>query len=153
MIKIAIIFLIIQLISITLHALERILVIKSGKLTAAIFAGISYMVYVIVIRLIADTPLYISLPSVFLANLIGIFLARTLYEKLKKDSVWYIRCFGTRAVLDQIVQQLETSNIKYNHSKDLIICSSSQRESIIIKKILDNHYIFYTVETSDNHLR
>ena len=151
------VYLALQTMYVILNTLKSIWQIKAGKQLASISSGICYAVYVYV--LVFTTldfggisyfgGLCIKAILTFITNYIGVFVSMKLLEKLKKDKMWEITATVTGTEMSCV---LEYHNLSYNviptnrpHEYVYHIYSKSQKDSAIIKNVLDAHSAKYIV--------
>ena len=164
MLKLIITFLILQVVYVILNTITSILKVKSGKLIASITSAICYAFYVYVLIATATDsfPPYVKAVLVAITNFVGVYVSMWVLEKFKKDKLWEIQATikDNNETLTEIVQQLEENKISFNvlrtwDNKELIfnIYSKSQKESAIIKAILDKVGAKYIVHEESVKLR
>lgn len=156
MIKIIIIYLILQVIYVILNTITSILKIKSGKLIASISSAICYAFYVYVLIATATDDMSPHLKAVLVAitNFIGVYTSMWVLEKFKKDKLWKIEATikANQLDLEWLVDKFTVGNISFNmlttwDNKEIIvnIYSKSQSQSKTIKGLLDQVNAKYTI--------
>lgn len=151
-----------MLLNVILNTIKSIVTITGTTFAAALINAITFSFYAVVVKQIADVSLIISVPLTFIANFCGVYIAKWLLAKTTKDKLWRISCTITpkkRIALHDFEKYLFDNNIDYNivsiYSKyDYIldIFSYNQKQSIIIKEIIEKHKIKYTVTECDKSL-
>ena len=161
--KLILTYLIFQTIYVILNTLTAIFKVKSGKLIASISSAICYAFYVyVLIYTMAKFPNYIKAILTAITNFVGVFVSMWLLEKFKKDKLWKIEATvkvneqGLYYTFDGILNEnnigytcIRTSNPNvYVYS----IYSKSQKESKLIKNLLESHKAKYTIYESNKTL-
>lgn len=150
-----------QTLYVVLNTLKSIWQIKAGKMLASVSSGICYAVYVFV--LVFTTldfngisywwGVVIKAVLTFITNFIGVWVSMLFLEKIRKDKLWEITATITNPLncLD-ITTVFDNSDISYNitdlsNSKGCVfhIYSKTQKESVIVKQVLDKYNAKYIV--------
>lgn len=153
MMKIIIIFALIQLINVIISTLKSILTIKAGKLTASIINAVAYGFNVIVVKQIAGiNNLWALVGVTVVTNCIGVYVSKLLLEKTEKTQLWRISASIKTADCSQILKMLDENKIQYycietnlDSRQAVDIFSYDKRESAIIKSIFSNFDVKYTI--------
>ena len=107
MIKIIIAFFVAQLLNVILSTLKSIITIKGGKRLAAIANAISYGFNTIVIKAIVDVSIEVAIIISVTCNLIGVYFALWITEKMRKDQLWKITATVESDNLEPLLKELE----------------------------------------------
>lgn len=160
MTKLIITYLIFQTIYVILNTLTSIFKIKSGKFVASISSAICYGFYVyVLIFTMADFPDYIKAILTAITNFVGVYVSMYILEKFKKDKLWKIEATikANQLDIEWLVDKFTKDKISFNmlttwDNKEIIvnIYSKNQKESQIIKGLLDQVNAKYTIY-EDNH--
>ena len=164
MAKLIIVFLILQVVYVILNTITSILKIKSGKLIASISSAVCYAFYVYVLIATATDsfPPYVKAGLVAITNFVGVYVSMWVLEKFKKDKLWEITATikDNNEILSMVVEDFNKNKISFNvlrtwDNEELIfhIYSKSQKESTIIKSILDKVGAKYIVHEESVKLR
>lgn len=154
------IFFFLNLINVILGTMRSILTVKSTPFVAMLINTISYTFYAGIVKLTSGQSMVVVLISTALTNIIGVYLARFILDKFKKDKLWRISATvkeNSKNLLS-IQNQLETFNIGYNvtpatNGKVIIdIFSETQGQSALIKEILQKTKAKYHVIEIDKTL-
>lgn len=140
-----IIFFVLNLINVILGTMRSILTVKSTPFVAMLINTISYTFYAGIVKLTSGQSMTVVLISTALTNIIGVYVARFILDKLKKDRLWRITATlikGRRTDSAEITEQLKKYNIEYNMNdigRSIVfdIFSKTQGESALLKEILD----------------
>ena len=146
-----IIFTVCSLVNVILSTMKTILTVRSTKVVASIINAVTYGFYAIVVKQLASLDLTVTVIVTIATNLIGVYLSMWLMDKMKKDCLWKI-CATTKD--KSIAKKIENFDIEYVMApvkyKDEIfysieIFSKNQKDSVIIKNILNEYNIKYNV--------
>lgn len=157
--KIIIVFCICQLINVILSTLKSVITVKGGKGLAAISNAVSYGFNTIVIKVIADVDMWIAVIISICSNLIGVYFALWLTEKMRKDQLWKITVTVPADNYDSLISGLkeydisfisyETSSSKY---RVLDVFSKHKKESKLIRNLFNMYDAKYTILANDGTL-
>jgi uncharacterized protein YebE (UPF0316 family) len=149
--KIIVIFFVLQLINVILNTIKSIITIKGKPSQGALINAITYGFYAIIVKQLATLDLGITVVVTAITNYIGVYFSMWLMDSLKKDNLWVIN-ITTKDT--KIIKELEKYNLPYTISnvtfKDkkyysINIFADTQKESYIIKNILDENKIKYNI--------
>lgn len=157
--KIIVVFCICQLINVILSTLKSVITIKGGKGLAAISNAVAYGFNTIVIKVIADVDMWIAVIISICSNLIGVYFALWLTEKMRKDQLWKITVTVPADNYDSLISGLkeydisfisyETSSSKY---RVLDVFSKHKKESKLIRNLFNMYDAKYTILANDGTL-
>lgn len=156
-----VLFFIVSLTNVMLQTTKTILTVKSTRLAAALINAIAFGFYTIVIRLITDVPLVWSASLTVVANLFGVYLSLCLLDKFKKDKLWKITITCNLKDSLPITNELlhykigyTLANVFYGEEilNELNIYSKNQKESQIVKEILENFKIKHHITEANRIL-
>ena len=150
-----ILFTICQLINVALNTAKTIIMHKEEKISSSVINAVTYGFYAIIVVMTASAlDLWITIIISAVTNLIGVYGSMWVLERFKHDSLWEIHAtisggfdniFKCSSTLDRMgisFVQLPTNDI----DKEVFhIYSHNQKESLIIKKVLDEHNAKYNV--------
>lgn len=149
-----VLFVVCQFINVALNTAKTIIMHKEEKISSAVINAITYGFYAIIVVMTASAlPLWITIVISALTNLIGVYGSMWLLERFKKDSLWEI--VANITVNDNEYERFQNTlcacDIPYNLMKlygeniadgklhlTATMYSKSQRESVIIKELLDS---------------
>lgn len=154
-------FTILNFIVVLVGTLRSLITIKGGKWSASIANAIyfGYNTIIIFITATYEIPLSLKVISVAIVNLIGVFAIKLGEEKMQKEKMWIFNATAkvNNTELLRVVELLKQAEIKLVYTKvtntlyTMQIFSNSQKESEMIKSILDNYNIKYcAIETKEN---
>ena len=146
-----IIFTVCSLVNVILSTMKTILTVRSTKIVASIINAVSYGFYAIVVKQLASLDLTVTVIVTIATNLIGVYLSMWLMDKMKKDCLWKI---SVTTKNKSIAKKIENFDIEYTMSPiqykketyySIEIFSKNQKDSTIIKNILNEYKVKYNV--------
>ena len=146
-----IIFTVCSLVNVILSTMKTILTVRSTKVVASIINAVTYGFYAIVVKQLASLDLTVTVIVTIATNLIGVYLSMWLMDKMKKDCLWKI---SVTTKDKSIVKKIENFDIEYTLSPiqykketyySIEIFSKNQKDSSIIKNILNEYKVKYNV--------
>lgn len=157
--KTIIIFILLQLLNVILQTTRSILTIKANKIIASIASAVAYGVYAVVtVVMVSGFELWLVVAVTATTNLIGTYFSKWLLEKFHKDNLWEIIAITTQQNASTLKPQLEQQNIlsyyiNLENGKSILhIYSKNQKDSILIKTLLDKTQCQYIVQQQDVRL-
>lgn len=152
MVKLIVIYFILQTIYVILNTIKSILTIKSTKMVASISSAVCYAVYVFVlIYTVADFPIWVKALLTAITNFVGTWVSMRVLERIRKDKLWKIEATITDNY-ETICGLLNDKNISYNavatnrpNEKVYNIYSKTKADSEIVKDILKDYNAKYIV--------
>lgn len=158
-----IVFFICQLINVALNTIKTIIMHKEQKISSSLINAITYGFYTIIVVMTASAlPLLITIIITIVTNLIGVYTSMLVLEKLKKDSLWEIVATVkyNKTRLGCMAFELNQHKIKFNmvdtwdKSETIFhIYSENQKQSVIIKNLLDKYGAKYIVHQESVRLK
>lgn len=146
-----IIFTVCSLVNVILSTMKTILTVRSTKIVASIINAVTYGFYAIVVKQLASLDLTVTIIVTIATNLIGVYLSMWLMDKMKKDCLWKI---SVTTKDKSIAKKIENFDIEYTMSPiqyknetyySIEIFSKNQKDSSIIKNILNEYKVKYNV--------
>ena len=146
-----IIFKVCSLVNVILSTMKTILTVRSTKVVASVVNAVTYGFYAIVVKQLASIDLTVTVIVTIATNLIGVYLSMWLMDKMKKDCLWKI---SVTTKDKSIVKKIENFDIEYTmypiqYKKEtyysIEIFSKNQKDSAIIKNILNEYKVKYNV--------
>ena len=153
-------FVILNFVNVLINTARSLTTVKGGKWIASLMNAICYGYYTIIIVITAlyEIPLPLKIVAVAIVNFIGVFCIKLGEEKIQKEKMWIYNAtakISTKETLD-VVALLKCANVKVLYMKvadelyTLQIFSNTQKESEMIKSILDNYNIkYYAIESKE----
>lgn len=146
-----IIFTVCSLVNVILSTMKTILTVRSTKVVASIINAVTYGFYAIVVKQLASLDLTVTVIVTIATNLVGVYLSMWLMDKMKKDCLWKI---SVTTKDKNLAKKIENFDIEYTLSPiqyknetyySLEIFSKNQKDSTIIKNILNEYKVKYNV--------
>ena len=146
-----IIFTVCSLVNVILSTMKTILTVRSTKVVASVINAVTYGFYAIVVKQLASLDLTVTVIVTIATNLIGVYISMWLMDKMKKDCLWKI---SVTTKDKSIVKKIENFDIEYTLSPiqykketyySIEIFSKNQKDSTIIKNILNEYKVKYNV--------
>lgn len=146
-----IIFFLCSLINVMLSTLKTILTVKASKGVATLINAITYGFYAIVVKQLASLDLITTVSVTIITNIIGVYVSMWLLEKVKKDCLWKISITTKDKTL---LNKIENFGIEYtinpveykkNTYYSIEVFSESQKDSAIIRNILNEYNVKYNI--------
>lgn len=141
--------------NVIIQTVKSLVTIKGGKWAAAFTNAITYALYTYVIFFTAVDGIALWQKALItgLCNFVGVLVVKWIEEKASKDKLWIFNCTAKvdNTEIKTIAELLKTMNISltYNELKEnlhtMSIYSYSQKESEMIKSVLENYKVKYCV--------
>ena len=155
--KLLIIFIVLNIFNVIIQTVKSIATVKCGKGAAALINAVAYGLYTIVtVYLLCDLDLWLKAVIVAVCNLVGVYVVKLLEEKARKDKLWKVEATVTPRYVGDVQEDLTKMNISHNcfktsgeHRIFNIFCST-QKESAIVKEILNKYNAKYFVSETKN---
>lgn len=148
-------FIILNIVNVVLQTIKSLATVKCGKGVAAVVNALAYGLYTyVIIYTNADLPMFTKACVVALTNLIGVYIVKSVEEKMRKDKLWKIECTVATYSYKKFIEELTHTNISFNdYSIDKYyhgfnIYAYKQSESQKIKEILKKYNVKYFVSES-----
>ena len=143
-----IVFFILQLVNVIFGTIRSIVTNSGTKLAASIVNAVSFTFSAAIVKMMTQQDMLVVIAATFITNMIGVYIAMWILDKVKKDRLWRItvtipidtNALDTRAV----TESLDDYKISYtvyigNGVKVIDIYSKTQGESSLIKEILSKY--------------
>mgnify|MGYP003290877492 CR=1 FL=1 len=153
------VFVVLNIVNVLIQTIKSVVTIKGGKWSAAITNAVAYGLYTVVVVFMNAEGLGILWKAVIIgvANLLGVYVVKLFEEKGRKDKLWKVEATihsqGIEPKYDDCIIALKGSGVPFNYidaDKYIIInCyCATQKESIIVKNVLDEYGAKYFVSES-----
>ena len=157
MMKLLIIFIVLNVFNVIIQTVKSICTIKCGKVSAALINAVAFGLYTIVtVYMLCELPLMWKAGIVALCNLVGVFLVKWAEEKARKDKLWKVELTVRQTRTSVLARELEELNIPFNYIENVgkytvfnIYCAT-QKESAFVKDLTTRHNAKYFVTESKN---
>lgn len=149
------VFIVLNVLNVIIQTVKSIATIKCGSWSAAAINALAYGLYtVVVVYMNADgLGLFWKAVIIGLANLFGVFVVKELEIKNRKDKLWKVEATISRTKSSKVQSALTEKSIPHNyvHAGKYTIFNcycATQKESLIVKNILNEHEAKYFVSES-----
>lgn len=153
-----VLFFVLNLINVILGTMRSILTVKSTPFVSMIINTVSYTFYSGIVKLVSGQDMIVVLVTTALTNIIGVYIARFILDKAKKDKLWRITAtIPNRKDCEEIISALSKKDIASviykGEGVELVdIYSKTQGESTVIKEVLAPYKVKYSVVEIDKKL-
>lgn len=148
-------FTLLTLANVIIQTLKTLVTVKGGKWSAATMNAVTFALYTYVIFFTATDGIALWQKALItgVCNFVGVLGIKWLEEKTAKDKLWIFNCTAKidNTQIVKITELLKTMDISltYNELKDelytLSIYSYTQKESEMIKSVLENYRVRYCI--------
>lgn len=146
-------FIILSIINVIFSTVKSIATVKSGKIVASLLNGFYFSFYnVMIIFTVADFPLWQKCTITFICNVIGVFIVKSLEQRLEKDRLYKVEATVLTDYKQEVKQLLKTTDIPYNYIDDIgkytlfnVFCATkeqSKQAKTIFQKYKAKYFIF-----------
>ena len=152
--ELLIIFIVLNIVNVIIQTVKSIATIKCGKGMASVVNAIAYGLYtVVVVYTVCDLPLWLKVVVVGLCNLVGVFCVKWAEEKARKDKLWKVEATVKPCEFEAIKTYCEVADLPFSYidiNKYILFnfYCATQKESAIVKDLLDKHNAKYFVSES-----
>ena len=151
-----IMFAVCSLVNVILSTIKSVLTVKGSKGIATVINAITYGFYTLVVKQMANVGYFEAVLITVVTNIIGVYFSLWLLEKMKKDKLWRITVNAkNEKQLDRIAKELGKYNIGYTLISgcfNIDIYSYTQKDSSIVKKIIEENNVKYFIQTMEKSL-
>ena len=153
--KLLITFVILSIINVIMSTIRSIATIKSGKTIASIVNGAYFAFYnIMLIYTVADFPMWEKCVITFVCNVVGVWIVKYIEEKMRKDKLWKVEVTVPNDYVETLLEDCRNRNIKHYNFIDAYqykvfnFYCATQKDSLNIKKLLENYNVKYFVTES-----
>lgn len=135
-----IIFFILNLINVILGTMRSVLTVKSTPLVAVIINTLSYTFYSGIVKMTGEQAMAVVLATTALTNIIGVWVAKVLLNKMRKDKLWRFTISVRYDDMGDFAKELNATNLPFGWSMrgkwvTYDVYAETQNESLIIKEL------------------
>lgn len=148
-------FFIATLVNVILGTLKSVITIKGGRILASIASAVAYGFNTIIIKMVGDVEMWIAVVTSVICNLLGVYIALYITDKMRKDQLWKITVSVPTEKMHDFKADLtkaeiafvayETSWEKY---KVVDIFSKAKPESKKVREIVKKYNVKYTISAN-----
>ena len=155
--ELLIIFIALNIVNVIIQTVKSLATVKCGKTVAAVVNAVAYGLYtVVVVYTVCDLPLWLKVVVVGSCNLVGVFVVKWGEEKARKDKLWKVEATIPTKYTETVDYNLDNhfvphSYVRLSDKHTVFYCyCATQKDSSVVKKILDNYEARYFVSESKN---
>ena len=145
-----------SIVNVVFSTIRSIVTINGNKIVASLISGGYFAFYnIMMIYTVADFPMWQKCVITFVCNLVGVFLVKWGEEKARKDKLWKVEATVKPTEVEAIKRFCESFNLPFSYidiDKYVIFnfYCATQKESVLIKDVLNNHNARYFVSERKN---
>ena len=137
--ELLIIFIALNIVNVIIQTVKSLATVKCGKTVAAIVNAVAYGLYTVVV--------------VGACNLVGVFFVKWGEEKARKDKLWKVEATVKPCEFEAIKTYCEVADLPFSYidiDKYILFnfYCATQKESAIVRDLLDKHNAKYFVSES-----
>lgn len=146
-----------QLVNVILSTIRSIVTVKANKHISALINAVSYTFYNGIVKLLTAQDMSVILATTFITNIIGVYLANFILDRLRKDKLWVFNAtFKSEHInITTVTKMFSDAKVKFVYNEvvpqklyTMQIFSYTQNESEMVKEILENFEVkYYITET------
>ena len=144
------VFVVCSLVNVILSTLKTLIMVNAGRGSAIVINAVCYGFYTLVVKQLTSVDYVTAVTVTILANIVGVWVSYKIMDLFKKDKLWRITVtLKGKKELAECVAQLEKYNIGFTpieKTNSVDIYSYNQKESSIIKNILNNYNHKYFIQ-------
>lgn len=148
--KVIIVFCICSLVNVILSTLKTLIMVNAGEKMSILINAVCYGFYTLVVKQLGAVDYITAVVVTILANIVGVWISYRIMNLFKKDKLWRITAtLKNKKEFDECVAQLKKYNIgctPIEKTNSVDIYSYNQKESAIIKSVLDNYDYKYFIQ-------
>ena len=147
-------FIILSIINVVFSTIRSIVTINGTKLSASLLSGAYFAFYnIMMIYTVADFPMWQKCLITFICNVVGVWLVKWGEEKARKDKLWKVEAPVKPYFAKHIIEYCQLTEIPFSYidiEKYIIFnfYCATQKESAIVKHLLDKYHAKYFVAES-----
>lgn len=150
------IFGICSLVNVILSTIKSVLTVNGSKGVATVINAITYGFYTLVVKQTTSANYFEAIIVTVITNIIGVYFSLWLLDKMKKDKLWRITVNAKNEIqLKRIAKELKKYSIGYTLISgcfNIDIYSYTQKDSSIVKKIIEENKVKYFIQTMEKSL-
>ena len=148
--KVVIVFIVCSLINVILSTLKTLIMVNAGEKMSILINAVCYGFYTLVVKQLSSVDYITAVVVTILANIVGVWISYRIMNLFTKDKVWRITAtLKNKTQFDECIEQLKKFNIgctPIDRTTSVDIYSYNQKESRVIKNILDNYDYKYFIQ-------
>jgi membrane protein DedA with SNARE-associated domain len=148
--KVIVVFVVCSLINVILSTLKTLIMVNAGEKMSILINAICYGFYTLVVKQLSSVDYATAVIVTILANIVGVWISYRIMALFTKDKLWRITAtLKDKKEFDECIENLKKYNIGFTYiekAKAIDIYSYNQKESSIIKNILNNYNHKYFIQ-------
>ena len=143
-----------SIVNVVFATIKSLVTINGGKMTASLISGGYFAFYnIMMVYTVADFPMWQKCVITFVCNVVGVFVVKWGEEKARKDKLWKVEATVKPTEFEAIKAYCEVTDLPFSYINiDKYILfnfyCATQKESAIVKDLLDKHNAKYFVSES-----
>ena len=148
------VFIALSIVNVVFSTIRSIVTISGGKTIASLLSGGYFAFYnIMMIYTVADFPMWQKCLITFVCNVVGVWLVKWGEEKARKDKLWKVEATVKPSEFGAIKTYCEVADLPFSYidiDKYILFnfYCATQKESAIVKDLLDKHNAKYFVSES-----
>ena len=148
------VFIGLSIVNVVFSTIRSIVTINGSKTIASLISGGYFAFYnIMVIYTVADFPMWQKCLITFVCNVVGVWLVKWGEEKARKDKLWKVEATVKPCEFEAIKTYCEVADLPFSYidvNKYILFnfYCATQKESAIVKDLLDKHNAKYFVSES-----
>lgn len=156
--KLFILFCVLNVVNVIIQTVKSIATIKCGRVMASLVNAIAYGLYtVVLVYTMCDLELWVKALVVALANLIGVYVVKTMEEKMRKAKLWKVEMTVWSDKAESLRQVLTNADIPFNMVNTELdrytivnVYCATEKQSLAIREIAKQFKAKYFVSETKN---
>jgi hypothetical protein len=124
--------------------------VNAGEKMSILINAVCYGFYTLVVKQLGAVDYITAVVVTILANIVGVWISYRIMDLFKKDKLWRITAtLKNKKEFDECIAQLQKYNIgctPIEKTNSVDIYSYNQKESSIVKSVLDNYDYKYFIQ-------
>lgn len=143
-------FTLLNIANVVIQTFKSLYTIKGNKIQASLINALAYGLYtVVIIYTMIDINLWLKAGIVATANLVGVFIVKSIEEKKEKVSLWKIESTFNNQMVDLVLKDERVQFISKNYIEvgDFTIvnfyCKSKQESNFVLEVVKEYNGKFF----------
>ena len=143
-----------SIVNVVFSTIRSIVTINGSKAVASLISGGYFAFYnIMMIYTVADFPMWQKCVITFVCNVVGVWLVKLGEEKARKDKLWKVEATVKPCEFEAIKTYCEVADLPFSYidiNKYILFnfYCATQKESAIVRDLLDKHNAKYFVSES-----
>lgn len=149
-----IMFIVLSIINVVFSTIRSLVVNNGGKVWASLLSGGYFAFYnIMMLYTVADFPMWQKCVITFVCNVVGVFVVKWGEEKARKDKLWKVEATVKPTEFEAIKTYCDVADLPFSYidiDKYILFnfYCATQKESAMVKDLLDKHNAKYFVSES-----